>query len=196
MLKKTVLGLLLALITYTSQTVADTQVYRWVDKNGVVNFSDAPRQEAEKVNIGPLQSYSEPSAPILIPVQPQGQISDAASGDAIKLNQPKASEVKKVNYSFAITAPAQKSTLTGEARVNAAIIVKVNPELQISDRIVYMVDETKSQPTKETFFPVPNLNRGTHKVQAFIVNEKGEVIKTSDVVQFYVRQDSSLRAKS
>jgi len=55
---------LFTLMSVLACTVAvSATVYRWVDENGVVHFSDQPHENAEKVQLKAPQTYSAPKAP-------------------------------------------------------------------------------------------------------------------------------------
>ena len=49
------------LLLVCSLAVAATTVYRWVDEDGVVHYSDQPHPNAEKLQVHAAQSY-KPSA--------------------------------------------------------------------------------------------------------------------------------------
>ena len=51
---------LFALLIITP-TMAD-EIYKWVDDNGQLHFSDVPRDGATEVEIAPAQTFSAPSA--------------------------------------------------------------------------------------------------------------------------------------
>jgi hypothetical protein len=82
--------LIATLALSATQTVAEEQVYRWVDKDGVVHFEPRPegRADAEEVDIDRAPDYdslsdSEPSSPYLTDPQPsyaQKQRDERAQG--------------------------------------------------------------------------------------------------------------------
>ncbi|MGH8399705.1 MAG: DUF4124 domain-containing protein, partial [Gammaproteobacteria bacterium] len=52
--------IILLLLAMTTFAQAD-QVYKWVDAQGNVHYSDKPHPGAQKVKIAPPQSYSAPN---------------------------------------------------------------------------------------------------------------------------------------
>jgi hypothetical protein len=70
-------ALIATLALSTTQTVAEEQVYRWVDKDGVVHFDPRPegQADAEVVDINKAPDYDsrsdpEPSSPYVTDPQP------------------------------------------------------------------------------------------------------------------------------
>ena len=57
--------LIATLALSTTQTVAEEQIYRWVDKDGVVHFEPRPegRADAEVVELKRAPDYDSPSSP-------------------------------------------------------------------------------------------------------------------------------------
>src|ERR1700756_4027834 len=64
-------------------------VYKWVDENGVVHFSDQPHENAEKVQLKAPQTYTAPKTPAA-PVQPpmQGASKPAPAYQSCVVSEP------------------------------------------------------------------------------------------------------------
>ncbi len=61
--------LLLGLALTNGLVLAQTGVYRWVEPDGTVIFTDQPRPGAEQLNIEPTQTVPPPEA--ILPGQPK-----------------------------------------------------------------------------------------------------------------------------
>src|SRR3984957_17565501 len=53
--------LLVTLMSLTCSVAVAGTVYKWVDENGVVHYSDQPHENAEKVELKAPQTYSSPN---------------------------------------------------------------------------------------------------------------------------------------
>ena len=80
--------------------LASAGTYRWVDKDGVVHYSDRPMEGAEKVPMPAAQTYEAPRAPAPAPT------SKSASPAAAVATAPQAGESP-----CAITSPAPEQAL-------------------------------------------------------------------------------------
>lgn len=85
---------LVIVITLMSYDTACADIYKWVDRNGVVQFGDAPPEDAEasKQTLTPLNRYQGPARP---PVEEQAQPTAAtATGDVAVTKSPQADSAK------------------------------------------------------------------------------------------------------
>src|SRR5271154_797219 len=92
--------LLLAALGTCWALAAQATVYRWVDADGVVHFSDQPHQGATEIQVQEPQTYSAPKA------APGTSTAAAAAAAAAK--------AKTLNFRYtscAIGSPAAESTI-------------------------------------------------------------------------------------
>jgi hypothetical protein len=157
-------GLLLVLPVW----VAQAEVYRYIDKNGNQVFTDSPPQGAEKVPQGPVMTMPFPKA--------------------ATTRRPEAEEVKKPvttgAYVVTLSAPEADSVFRrGEGEVPVA--VSVSPALTEGQQLQVLLDGKKWDgggiPLDET------LDRGTHIIEARVMNDKGGVLSSASV-RFHVQQ--------
>lgn len=152
---------------------ASAQVYKWVDENGVVHFSDTPREGAELVDVP--RSPPRP-APVQARPTPAGADSDAAGETA-----PFAYEQLEV------AAPGAEETLwniEGVLSVNLAVQPALQPGHQV---FVYFDGERR--PVTGTAFQIEEVWRGVHNIQAEIVDQSGQLMIRSRTNRFYVQQN-------
>lgn len=160
-----------------SLAVAGT-VYKWVDENGVVHYSDQPHSEAKKIEVPAVQTYkgeaSVPAAPAAAAAPPaSAQIAGAYQG-------------------CAIAQPTNAQTFTN---INSlSIVVRTDPGLRAGDQVFLMLDGQPlngGKPTGSQFTLSP-VERGTHSVQAVVRNSQGGVQCQTPGVTFDVHQPSIL----
>jgi hypothetical protein len=159
-----------------------TELWRWVDDNGVVHYSDRPVPGAEKVIIKGAQTFSVPAVPD----------SAASSEDASAEDEPENGE--RASYRrFAITQPAREETFWNiEGRLNVSI--DVDPAIRGQHALKLYLDgqPVEGVPPAGTSFTVGNVFRGDHTLRASIVDQRGRELVSSQPVRFFVRQTSQL----
>ena len=153
---------------------ASAQVYKWVDENGVVHFSDTPREGAELVDMPrnpPRAASAQRSA---APVA-------ADEGGAVEEPAPFAYEQLEV------ASPGAEETLwniEGVLSVNLA----VQPALQPGHEVFVYFDGER-RPVTGTAFQIEEVWRGVHNIQAEIVDQSGQLMIRSRTNRFYVQQN-------
>jgi len=145
--------------------------WTWTDEDGVVHYSDVPIEGAEPVN---LSEYSRKTGARI------------SNGRTVRGN----SEPQEafVYDSITIASPGAEETLWNiEGLLNVS--VAVSPELQQGHRIRAYFDGD-ARDVGGTSFQILDVHRGTHSLQAEIVDATGRVILRSPASRFYVQQNS------
>ena len=151
-------------------------VYRWVDEDGVVHYSDQPHANAEKLQVHAAQTY-----------QPSALDTAAAAGGGAS--------------SAAAPAPYRGCAIMqpqdGQAFANVdslTVVVQTDPALHQGDRVYVTVDGQAlngGNPTGMQFVLSP-VDRGTHTAQAQVKDAGGTVQCQTPPVTFHVQQNSLL----
>ena len=145
--------------------------WKWTDEDGIVHYSDVPVEGAEAVN---LSEFTKKTG---------ARISNGRTSRAS--NQP---EEEFLYDSITITAPGSEETLWNiEGLLN--VTVAVSPELQQGHRIRAYFDGD-ARDVGGASFQLLDVYRGTHSLQAEIVDQTGRVIMRSSTSRFYVQQNS------
>jgi len=141
-------------------------VYKWVDENGVVHYSDQPHENAQKIQVGAPQTYKPTQYP------------DSGGG---------ASAASQVSYKCAVTSPADQQTLTNIDAVGVG--AQVEPALHADTPIFVMLDGRMltDQPTDALQFTLKGVERGEHNVSIIVRDAAGKVACASSPVTFFVR---------
>jgi hypothetical protein len=147
------------------------EVYRSVDENGNVVYTDKPSPDAEKIKIDKVQT---------IPAGP----------DNFKYTPPEKPDLG--NYTkLEIASPENNHVFTGNiGEVNVSVTIK--PALRESDSFVFYMDGKKQGDSSSPSFQMTNLDRGTHTVKVDVVNQDGKSLKSSSAVSFTVKRTSAL----
>ena len=165
--------LLFTLMLLACTAVLAATVYRWVDENGVVHYSDQPHPNAEKVQLQAPQTYkATPAAPGTVPLPPdQNQAPAGYSGCSIVQPQDQ-QEFSNID--------------------SLVIAVQVNPQLHSGDQIYIMVDGgavNNGSPVGNSFTWGP-IERGTHVAQAMVRDAGGQLMCQTPAVTFSVHKAS------
>jgi len=153
--------------------VPATTLYKWVDAQGVVHYSDTPHEGAEKIQISGAQTFH--STPV-----PSAAAPNPAPGSA-----------STARYSScSIVEPANDAGLYAPESV--AVTVQTTPALQAGDTITASVDGQSlgTLSAGGAHFQIPQPERGTHTVTAVVRDSDGTVQCTASPVSFSVQRPS------
>ena len=153
---------------------ANADVYRWVDGQGNVIFSDTPQPGAEKVEI------KEPTIIAAPKRQPPTQPAEEP-------------EQKAAPYeSVLIESPADQETVrenTGKVTVQ----ISLSPALQteFGHTVQLFVDgKPARQPGQSTSATLADVVRGAHTLQAVVFDKDGLKVEQSKLTTFFMRRHS------
>jgi hypothetical protein len=151
-----------------------TTVYKWVDEDGVVHYSDQPHPNAEKVQLKNPQTYAPGASP-------------AASGPPVP---PVPAQTPTVYKGCAITAPSNQADYANVDSLTVA--VQTQPALHAGDQIYVLLDGqalNSGAPTGAQFTLSP-VDRGEHTLQAVVKGSDGTVVCQTASVTYNVHQPS------
>jgi hypothetical protein len=157
-----------------------TTLYRWVDAQGVVHYSDTPQPGAQKMEIQGAQTYKAPPAPRTTPTtSTQSQGASDGSGSS--------------SYQCAIAAPGPEQSFSNPDSVE--VDVSVAPALTGGDRWLVTVDGTPVPVSPSGQGQVQSPERGSHIVNLTVQSADGKTACTASV-SFNVQRPSLLSPQS
>lgn len=165
------IALPLFLLLSATSLPAET-VYKYVDENGNLVFTDEPRKGAEALDIKPVATM-----PALPTTPPQREKTVAGPFQYNKV---------------LIVSPANQQHFINE---NEPIVVQVavSPNLRTEDRVQLLLNgAARGAPISSTSFSLDNLDRGEYQAQVKILDKNGKEMGTSDSVTFQVKRHSKL----
>ena len=159
-MSKAMLKRLIAVLFMAAATAAAAQsVYRVVDEDGNVTFTDTPPSGAV-AEVQPLNAPNTTPA-ISIPGQPSDDDTAPQSTDAM------------VEYDTRITSPADQSTIP-MGPGNFVVQVAVRPGLGTGEQLVLTLDgEPVSAPQRTSSWQLTNVFRGEHRLQVLRLDANG-----------------------
>lgn len=147
---------------------APAAVYRYVDENGQIHFTDSPVPGADPMDLPEAQTYSPADLP---PPPPLGDMGDRFQYGSITIAQP------------------QPEATFRSAERTVPVRVAVQPSLRESDRIMIYLDGEPAlpAPSRSGRAVLKVTARGTHHVSAAVIDSSGEPIGRSESVEFYMK---------
>ena len=145
-------------------------LYRWVDENGVVHYSDKAQPGAEVVELRSAQTFRAPP----VPQRTRPQEAEAVTYDLFEIAEP---IEDKVYWNI---------------EGNLGTSVRLRPSLRGGHSIYLYLDGRRVDglSTRSLNATVPGVFRGTHTMTASIADRNGTVVVETDAVTFHVRQTS------
>ncbi|HMD58610.1 MAG TPA: DUF4124 domain-containing protein [Steroidobacteraceae bacterium] len=154
-------------------------VYRWVDADGVVHFSDQPQPGAVKIQIREPQSYTPGPTPATSKVAPNVK--------------PQTEPHDYQNCEVSVPGAGGDQSLMNSDSVT--VTVQMQPALRQGDQLTVQLDGTNLTPLNGTRYEISPIDRGAHVASAVVRSASGDVLCQSPAVNFYVHQPSVLGPK-
>lgn len=157
-------ALLLALTMLAKSIQADegeglTTVYKVVDADGSVSFSDQPKAESEAILVPPITTV------------PATTLSKETHSTELRVDKP-----YNRYHSLSILAPANNSAFySGSGDVD--VLLDIQPALIEGDQIQIFLDGQLVPSNNEIQTRLKTLSRGTHELQIKLVSKLGNVHK-------------------
>lgn len=148
---------------------AQNKVYKRVNPDGSVEYSDQPIEGAEVMNVPRGSTFTMPETPA------------SATAPASPTQ-----EEPGVSYdSLEITRPINDETIrSNEGKLTA--LARVVPELASEHRFRWSMDGEIIQEVNSPELRLNNVDRGSHTLQAEIVDADGKVLISSDSITFHL----------
>jgi hypothetical protein len=152
-------------------------VYKQVNENGEVVYSDKPAAGAKKMDLPELPTYTPPPVPLVRPA-----------------DAPVESEIYE---GLEVIKPANDSTI----RNNLGIIevqLRIEPALKVREKHrlqLYLDNERYGPLVDKTAIMMSNIERGEHTLSASVFDGDGNVVAASNSVTVFVKRESELHKK-
>jgi hypothetical protein len=148
------------------------EIYRWVDRDGVVHYADQPgAPDAERVQIANANEYEAP---------PQ----EYGTGGTYSQ-----SPAPPPYTSLTITQPAPDQVFFG-ADATVTVAAELGGTLQSDHTLVYFLDGNRAPLEGGASVELTGLERGTHFLRATVLDQNGAPLLSSEQITFNVHQPS------
>lgn len=147
------------------------EIYRWVDKDGIVHYADQPgAPDAKRVELVGLSTYE-------------------AGPASYELSQPETPAAGPGYESLSIVRPAPDETFFGTG-VTVPVIAELGGALRSGHTLVFFFNGNRLPDPGGFSTELSGLDRGTHFLRAAVLDETGSPVITSPQITFHVRQPS------
>jgi hypothetical protein len=182
--------LLAAALLAACPAAAASKIYRTVDEDGNVVFTDVPPKSGEQGRELDLEAPNsfEPGES-----QDTRRSVESWLGESDEVDDPSQGQRSAVaSYrSLKVASPANDAPLRDNAGT-VTVTAAVEPDLDPSHAIQVYLDGKLHQSGQTTAFQLTEVDRGTHSVQLRIVDQSGNTIATSDPSTFHLQRRSVL----
>ena len=148
-------------------------MYKTVDKDGNVTYSDSPGDNAKELDLPPVP---------LINLTPSPEIGSSDTRHSEGEEPPKATYTQ-----LAITHPKNNATIRDNAG-NISVKLSINPRLAEEDTVVLKVDGKEVSRGRSNSHTISQLDRGSHSVQAVIISANETLLLSSEPVTFHLQR--------
>lgn len=160
-----------------SLAASSQEIYRWVDKNGVVHFSDQP---------------GAPNAELITVLEPnvsdaQGDEAEPVSAAVASRSEPPEPDVPPYD-SLAIVSPTPDQVFFGADAVVSAT-AELGGTLRPDHSVVFFLNGNRHEASGLSA-EFTNLARGSYFLRASILDQTGRPVISSQQISFHVRQPS------
>jgi len=162
-----VAGLLLSLAAQPQD------IYKWVDKDGIVHYSDQPGSPDAELIPYPGFGYTPPE--------------DAEPPQLYESERRDPTPAGPTYQSLRILSPSQDEVFYG-GDVAVSVQLELDRDLRPGDSIVVFLDGQRVEESAGLSTTLTDLTRGTHFLRAAVTDEGGSAVITSPQVTFHLRQ--------
>lgn len=161
------------LIIAVAFAASATTVYKRVDKNGIVTYTDTPQAGAEPVDLSQVNSAQMPAMTTQA-VSAKTQIGSKDRGPSFKLE---------------LVSPLHEQTVRANAG-NITISAKLSPQAAGMYQLLMDGEIIDTQP--KPVFNLTNVDRGAHEIQVHFLQNRGKILASTPLSTFYLKRASIL----
>jgi len=136
-------------------------VYKTVDENGNIIFTDKPSQNAEEIKLQELQTIKNPNP---AKSKPRPKVTKQASEASYK--------------TFLVTNPANGSGIRSN-NGNVTISLSLEPPLRLGHKIIIAVDGKEVANGSASSVSLQSLERGDHNISANVISANGQNLSST-----------------
>ena len=176
-MKKRILSLLaISLFALTSQAAEKKKLYKWVDENGNIHYSDEPHQGAEEIEIKEVPTVKMKTPELNLPkiIDPL----DAGDKAAVRIDY---------YQTMALSEPSDDGVIRNNAGV-ITLTASLNPSLQEGHQIRFFLDgkPVSSDDPKALSATVEKAEFGEHSANFIVLDDKGNQLQASETIRFHL----------
>ncbi|WJW75524.1 DUF4124 domain-containing protein [Thiohalobacter sp. IOR34] len=154
--------------------LAEAAVYKWVDENGTVHFSDKPHPNAEQIRLPKPSTYTPPPLP-----SSQPAVKKPAAAPGYERLQ--------------ILEPQNDATIRNDAG-EFSVRLLLQPDLRrgLGHRVLVELDGKVYPLDSGLEYRFRNIDRGSHVLRARVVDGDGKELIASEPLTFHLLRHSAI----
>ncbi|WP_298939422.1 DUF4124 domain-containing protein [uncultured Psychromonas sp.] len=169
------LFLVILLCFYATLTSAETKIYHWVDADGKTHFADTAPPGTAEIVVKNKNLVSTPEQ------QPK------------KINNTSSNKEEIIKYQAEITTPKDDVAIRSN-NGTLEVHVKTTPEKKSTQRLQLFLDgQALGLPQISPTIRALNIDRGTHQIQAKLLDEGSNILATTQVVTIHLQRISVIK---
>lgn len=171
----------LFLTAFILPLTATAGIYKSVDENGNVLYSDEPSPGAVEI-----RKKEIPTVPSVVPeIDTESGTSDEAdtAGTGVLYDR------------IEIVSPEPDTAVRNNAG-NLAVSVALQPALKATHSLQLNLDGVQVSRSRSPVFQLQNVDRGTHTLTAVVINAEGNEVQRSSAISFTMQRHSELNPKA
>lgn len=176
--QKSLLMIFLVSLMTTAASPLMAQVYKVVDEDGNVTFTDKPPADgSQPIDLAPISVIEAPT---------YEKAREATETDEAE-KEMSLGYMRRVYRDFAITSPTQEESVwkpDGPVPVTWA----TRTELQQGMQVILYLDNKRHTATIQPMIPLSGLDRGEHTLKAELRDSRNRIVVTAETITFFVRQ--------
>lgn len=159
----------------------EAEIYKWMDADGVVQYSDEPRPGAKPITLPEVSSYQ---FRIPEPIEPLKGKKQAGKNPAAS---PSPNPGSPTERQFRILSPTNNQVIPSNSG-QTLVQFDVTPPLGQKELIRLQLDgETVADKVVTSIVLLPNLSTGSHVLEARILDPTGKTIQRAKTVLIHVQ---------
>ena len=177
---KNLLSKNLLLISLVASGTANAELYKGIDAEGEVEYSDKPFSDAEKFE----------APPVSVVETPHDKNKKILTEEVAKKQINKHAENKYTN--FHIVSPKNKQSIWNDPELTVSLHLKPALNFEKKHTIWLLLDGQPLEKNSESLsIPTGRLERGEHKLQAQVRDHKGKLIIHTQAIVVYIHYGSA-----
>jgi len=170
--------LLYLLLILSVSTASAATLYRWVDSQGVVHYSDRPQPGAQVIEQQSAQTFSAP---------------ETSTSTTASQQRPGTAPAGPAYSQLDLWKPENGETFTNTSN-RVEVRLRLEPDLQTGHSIWLYLDGKRVDglPRSGESYSLDNVWRGSHTLYAAVADNAGNVLIRSSSVSFEMKQASLL----
>jgi len=175
---KTLLLILIAFLTVVITNPLMAEVYKVVDEDGNITYTDKPPPDGSKpIKLAPISVIEAPTYE-----KAPEKAKEGAEGEELSLR-----DLRRLYRDFAIISPQSEESVW-HPDGPTVVAWSTAKQLKKGMQVTVFLNGKKQATTTERIIPVAGLDRGEHTVTAELKDTKNRKIATAEPVTFFIKR--------